>query len=72
MGTIQVEFLQALLPEDIEIFKRFCIDYKDYKAMKDAGVFSFKNGTAFINRDSAGILKDIEIKAKVFVRKKVN
>ena len=56
--------------KDIELFKKFRQYQNDFEFLLEGKFFDFKNGSAIINRDSDGVLKNIEIKTITFIRKK--
>lgn len=59
---IQIE----LSEEDLKLFVKFRKRQSDFEILEANGVFDFKNGVAFLHRDSNGKLRGVEINKKVY------
>ena len=59
-----------LSESETELFKLFRKYQSDFEFLLKGGFFEFRGGQAIVNRDSGGVLKNIQIKTTTFVRKK--
>jgi len=50
-----------LTPEDAELFKKFREFQDDFTIFLENSVFTFKNGSIVIHRDSEGSIRKIEM-----------
>jgi hypothetical protein len=68
---VKIQWIKIeLTPIDAEMFKLFRQYQIDFQTMVQAGVFDFKNGTAYLCRDPNGVLKNISLQIKTFNKSK--